>query len=356
MANRTLTARTRTAGLRRTGRSLDWEAVRQAATPDSEPPLFVDYAFRRLEDHERRLGFRSGTSYRSIIRLYLAPAFAGFRIGEIQAHHARKLIEELIASRLAVQSVHNVYNVLRRVHTWAVSDSLIPSNPVRLPRGELPARRQVRIRRRMETSVVLSLISSPRIPTVWRTLYALLFFTGSRIGEVSALRWSAWERDVRPLSKLVIAEAYNTESGETSPPKTDAVREIPVVKPLAKMLEAWWASGWAGREGRDPTADDLVFPRLDGETGQLVPRASHGVLKRLKRDLHRLGFGEQRTHDARHTFVSLTVDAGIPKIVAKPWTHARPRTVYDGYADASWAVQCEEIAKVARILRKRGGK
>lgn len=120
--------------------------------------------------------------------------------------------------------------------------------------------------------------------------YAIEFLTGLRTGQVSALRWGDWQRDVTPLGKLASAESYDSHAKKVKPTKTRVVHEVPVHPTLATVVAEWKLAGWRKRHGHSRTAGDLVIPTILG--GYL------GVRKALA-DPRRLGLRKRRHYDAR---------------------------------------------------------
>src|SRR5262249_16156808 len=144
---------------------------------------------------------------------------------------------------LAPRTVRHVYGVLHRMFEDAVADELIDSNPCAIKRGELPAKidkdptwRSGAVFSREELE---RLISDERIPEDRRVFYAIAFLGGLRTGEVSALRWRAYDSEIEPLGKLLVAASFNTRTRTEKAVKTGRPREVPVHRTLAKLIAAW---------------------------------------------------------------------------------------------------------------------
>jgi integrase len=138
---------------------------------------------------------------------------------------------------------------LHRMFEDAVADELLDSNPCAIKRGELPAKidkdptwRSGAVFTREE--VERRLISDERVPEDRRLFYAIAFLAGLRTGEVSALRWRAYDSEVNPLGKLLVAASFNTRTRTEKEVKTGRPREAPVHPTLAKLIAAWRLSGW----------------------------------------------------------------------------------------------------------------
>jgi hypothetical protein len=116
--------------------------------------------------------------------------------------------------------------------------------------------------------------------------------------------------------------------------------------------------------GRQPTEDDLIVPFGDPDeqvrTNRWGRRSYFGrhidskmMLSRFHDDLAIIGSRPRRQHDARRTFISLSLaDGGRSDMLC--WiTHARPKTsAFNDYVTLVWNPLCEEVAKLKVSLRR----
>lgn len=294
------------------------------------------------------------------IRLHALATLGPLRLEDVRAHHVRKVVHTLTEKgELAPKTIHHVYQLLRQIFGEAVSDDLLRINPCKLKRRDLPELvdkdPEWRASAVFSRSEVESLISDPRVSEVRRMLYALLFLTGSRIGEVAALHWRNYERDHVDLGKLTIAWSWNTKKRKRVRVKTKISREVPVHPLLARLLAEWRLSGWARVFGRAPDEDDLIVPYPPRRFGfnTTTHWRSDSCWKRLDADCALLGLRHRRTHDARRTFISLVRADGGRRSILKLITHGRPRnSIMDIYSEIPWDVQCCEVRKLNIELKK----
>lgn len=125
-------------------------------------------------------------------------------------------------------------------------------------------------------------------PEHWWPLFAMLIYTGMRIGEAQGLRWA----DVQFVDgKISIHTRYRALKSPTSD------RDVPIPAPLATLL-----AGHALRVPNEVT--DPVFP--DG-------LGSYWKARRVwLRILKAAGVVDCRIHDLRHTFGVHAARAGVP--------------------------------------------
>jgi integrase len=319
-------------------------------------PLTVRSYFERWIEDRRSRNVASAGDDETRLRAHALPELAELVLADVRPTHVRALVRNLKSrvgpgrEQLAPRTVRHVYGVLHRMFEDAIADELIDSNPCAIKRGELPAKidkdptwRSGAVFTREE---VEQLISDERIPEDRRTLYAVLFLSGMRIGEIAACRWRAYDATTNPLGRLLVASSFNRKKRLEKPVKTERPREVPVHRTLASVLASWKLGGWERMMGRPPTADDLLVPSCERKH-LLDPQ----VLLRFHQDLLTLGFRPRRTHDTRRTFVSLSLADGARRDILRWITHGPEGDIVSLYTSLPWTALCEEVAKLNIGLR-----
>ena len=264
--------------------------------------------------------------------------------------------ESRYAGPLAPSSVKRYAGLMRQAIGHAVRLGALDRDPFdRVPLGTIPAARDkvpgARRLWRYDAAELQALVSDARIPADRRMLYALAFLTGGRISEIAALRWSDWERDALPLSRLNLARTavYRRAAKGDGPwarvekeTKTGAVKEAPVHPALAAMLEVWWSRGWSEHQGREPVEGDLIVPTKDGRS-----RVAITSWKLLQSDCAAVGIRKRRLHGTRHTLIRAAREAGADREAVRGITHASAsRDAFDGYDRPTWERTCRELMKL----------
>lgn len=299
---------------------------------------------------------------RSRIANHLKPTALGrMPITEVRPRHVRSWIHALRSSELAPRTVRNIAVLVGTMFKEAVIDEVISATPYMLKRGDLPAivdadpewrANAIFTRAELET-----IISDERIAANRRVLYALLFLTGTRVGEALALRWRHWSTELQPLSRIVVAGSYSTRLKREKSTKTQVVRRVPVHAVLASLLAWWKLVGWELTYGRKPADDDLIVPSMAGGKGLPLSgtrnRNRNRVLKQFDVDLTTLGLRHRRVHDTRRTFRSLCADDGGSERAIEWIVYGRKATVSGRYDEPTWAALCEPIEKLNIKLRNQ---
>ncbi len=319
-------------------------------------PTLTRMARKWIADRQAR-GVGSAPDDRHRLERHVLPVIGRLPIDEIRPRHIRDLVRGLAHSesrrggKLAPRTIRSIYSTLHTLLEEAVADELLDHSPCVLKRGELPRKidkdptwRSTAVFTHSEAE---ALISSEDIPEDRRLVYALVFLTGMRPGEMVALRWRHLDSSAEPLGRIRVAVAWDRRQHREKAVKTERPREVPIHPTLAKVLAAWRLGGFERFVGRAPVEDDLVIPSFTGK-----PRNDSQLLKRLHTDLARLGLRKRRLYDARRTIISLAQGDGARGDVLRWATHGPKNDVFDAYTTMPWPALCEAVGKLKIDLRE----
>lgn len=322
-------------------------------------PTVAEYAEGWIE-RQRDRGVRSIRAESQKLRAHVLPLIGARHFDELRPKDAIALVEALKRREtetgkgpLAPRTVRHCYAVFSRMARDATIDEVIAATPCVLPTGTLPPKvdrdPSWRARAIFTRAEVETLISDERIALDDRVFLALLFLLGLRHGEASGLRWEHYDREARPLGRMLITTQYGGARL-----KTDRAREMPVMPALAAILAEWRREGFASYLGRSPMPHDFVVPETSTQHGRRGQHRLQGTsLRRFGEYLDDLELRHRRQHDARRTLISLARTDGVDRDVLRACTHGESGDVLDGYTTFSWETKCRELAKLR--IRRRGG-
>jgi integrase len=163
-------------------------------------------------------------------------------------------------------------------------------------------------------------------------------YAGLRRGELLALRWD----DVDLAAGVIRVErSYDAKEHVVVEPKTSAGRRtVPIVGVLRDILA----------EHRAATADDggLVFG-----PSPIRPLDPAAAWRRAHRAWQRAGLAGIGLHEARHTFASTLIAAGVnAKAISTFMGHASIQTTYDLYGKLMPGSESESAALVDAFLAR----
>jgi len=170
------------------------------------------------------------------------------------------------------------------------------------------------------------------LPEGDRALWATALYAGLRRGELLALRWT----DVDLATGVIrVEQSYDPRSGQFGTPKSRAgVRKVPVAGALRDYLDAHklrseWNDGLVfGRDAATPFNHSSVVVRaVTAWRNAAVKRARDRGAEDVEVEQVRRDFKSPLTmHDARHTYASLMIAAGV---------NAKKLSTYMGHSSIS---------------------
>jgi integrase len=277
------------------------ETIHQRLGTAADPrlaPTLATLATNWLERREETHAAGAEDGYRWT--KHIAPAFGHLRPAEVELAEIRAFVEAK-RGELAPGTIRILLAVLSSLYEDLIERGIARSNPAKgLPRTLL---RLVRPDHDPRTTPFLEQLADVR--RVYLALreqeesiavaFAIGALAGLRTGEVFALRWISVDL---PARRILVSESVKGATKDRDP------RPVPIVDPLAAVLEAWkLRSGGAG----------LVVPPLRSD-GEHVDKHTPGLLLRpVLRHLKLRELAEYR--DAwyaatRHTFASQWAMAG----------------------------------------------
>jgi integrase len=324
-----------------------WRAEAQTAirrgTMRAPVATTVREAGEELVDGMRsgRVRTRSGDRYKpSAIRGYeaalrdrIVPVIGGKRLGDVQRRDVQRIADDLLAEGRDPSTIRNALMPLRVIYRRAVEDGDVAVNPctnLRLPavRG-----RRERIASPEEAQRLLA-----ALPERDRPIWATALYAGLRRGELMALRWE----DVDLAAGVIRIERSYDDKGrvEIEPKSRAGQRTIPIVGALRDVLVEHKA-----RQRRD---GGLVF----GSSAE-APFQPSNLWRRAQRAWNRADFEPISLHEARHTFASVLIAAGVnAKAITTYMGHASIQTTYDLYGKLMPGSESEAAALVDAYLAR----
>ena len=246
----------------------------------------------RYVEHDRKRRPSTVRDYTNCVRCYLKPAFHEdtpldrISVADVDAYRARVVAD----GRLSDRTINKTLVLLHGIFKRAQREHGLTGNPA------AGAERQPQ--RRSGDFQVLEPVEAMQLAACAdndqdAAMFIVAAFTGLRLGELLALRWS----DVDFTRRLVHVRRNYVMKQETTP-KSGKVRSVPLIDQAARALDE------LSRRTEFTGDDDRVFINAVGDV------VNHDQLrKRFKKALERAGLKPLRLHDLRHSFGTLAVQA-----------------------------------------------
>lgn len=308
-----------------------YDALRRRSTTRFDGGLSLgDYA-KRYANTRDKAATRAQYANRA---KYLAefPRLEALPIDKVRADDLEAFLEWLRrqpgrdAPTLSPQSVYHVWSFTRSVLRRAVKQDVISTNPAEYV--EDPPKAPIASARSQEISVV---IDDEELGTILahvaseesRVLLRLLYSSGLRYGEATALRWDdITMRDGEAVARLHVTKTWSADKSVPGslvigPPKNNRPRFVHVRREFVEAM-------------RDltPDEDGYIFPRyfVYAHDWRRAARAAVAAGEIRK---------APRVHDLRHSRVTHLLSRGAqPKVVSEMMGHATVSFTLDRYAHA----------------------
>ncbi|WP_285769124.1 site-specific integrase [Peribacillus sp. SI8-4] len=184
-------------------------------------------------------------------------------------------------------------------------------------------------------------------------IFTTLAYTGLRIGELLALKWTNFddERGSLRVTKTLYNPSNNIKKYELLPPKTSgSIRTIRIDERLVKMLKRHATKQKEIKLKKGPIYVDnqFIFARNDGH-----PQLRKVVETRLKRILKKVDIDKNITpHSFRHTHTSLLIEAGVGvKEIQQRLGHTDINTTMNIYAHMTANMEEKASHQFSKLMK-----
>ena len=243
------------------------------------------------------------------------PVFGGATASELELRDFQDLADQLLADGHDPSTIRNTFMGLRALYRRTVARGDVAMNPT--AGLQLPA---VRGRRDRIATVCEADSLLAALPEGDRAVWSTAFLAGLRRGELMALDVEHAFDTNGVASRIAVERSYDPVAGEFILPKSEAgTRRVPVTQELRGYLAAHQL-----RLGR---STGLLFGRTETK-----PFDDRALKIRAEKVWHAAGLSPITLHEARHTYASLLIAAGVnSKAVSTYMGHASITITLDRY-------------------------
>jgi integrase len=242
--------------------------------------------------------------------------------------------DEITGRGLSASTVQNTLDPLRVIYRRAIRRDIVSFDPTEGLELRRPHGKRERVASPSEAAELLA-----ALPDGERALWATAFFAGLRRGELRALRCSDLDLEQKVIR---VRRGWDAVEGEQDGKSDAASRDVPILDSLSSVL----ASHLLASRRRD---GDLVFGR--SATDAFVPSTVRSRALKAWEGREPIGLQE-----ARHTFASLLIEAGVnPKVLSTLMGHAAISITFDVYGHLMPKGLDEAAAKANRYIARLSG-
>ena len=292
--------------------------------------------------------------YRGMIENYLKPQLGEIRLQKLTARDIQQYYTWLMGEKeLSPNTVIKHHNLLTNTLNAAERQEYITKNPMRAVSPPKKRQREAKF----YTPEQLGILLDKAVGTRLELPVFICAYLGLRRGELCGLRWG----DVDLEHKTITIENTRTQAGKKEIEKgtktASSTRTLYLPDTLCDMLKAAREHQQACRAEYKNAYDDndYVVVMEDGR-----PYRPNYLSELFGKFLADNDLPKIVLHELRHTFASLSNQAGIPAYnIGKALGHSTPATtqkIYTHLLDQTHTQAVEGVAAIADEARRKAGK
>ncbi len=295
-------------------------------------------------------------SYESSLREHVLPALGDKRrISDVSRGDLVELIERMQGAGLSSSTIRNAVNPLHVLFRRAIDRGTITVSPAASLPLPAPAKGRDRITTPAEAQALIAALQ-PADEALW----TVALYGGLRSGEIQAIRWEDIDFEAGTLR---VERSWDPKSSAMVAPKSRSSRRtVPMLGQvrtalLEHKIRTGRRSGLVfGRDGEHPFAHSSALERAYRAWSKagIPPLACD--LDTQQRDGGALpAFGRIGLHEARHSYVSMMLAAGLPIAnVSRYAGHSSAAFTMSRYVHARTDQAGDDAAAVDRYLQAAG--
>ena len=292
--------------------------------------------------------------YRGMIENYLKPQLGEIRLQKLTARDIQQYYTWLMGEKeLSPNTVIKHHNLLTNTLNAAERQEYITKNPMRAVSPPKKRQREAKFYTPEQLGTLLDKAVGTRIEL---PVY-ICAYLGLRRGELCGLRWS----DVDLEHQTIMIENTRTQAGKKEIEKgtktASSTRTLYLPDTLCDMLKAAKEHQQACRAEYKNVYDDNDYVVVMEDGRPFRPNYLSELFGKFlaDNDLPKIVL-----HELRHTFASLSNQAGIPAYnIGKALGHSTPATtqkIYTHLLDQTHTQAVEGVAAIADEARRKAGK
>jgi integrase len=235
------------------------------------------------------------------------PYFFKYNLGEIEAIYVQKW-QVALSKKYKPSYVRNVQGMFSMAMERAVILNLCEHNPSKIVGNVKKQKIQISFWTKSEFEAVLSQIDITDYYQYFQYVCLwLLFMTGMRIGEATALLWEDIDFDANTLNICKTLHYKNQQDYRFGEPKTKASnRRIVLDKDTMELLQQW----------REVQKKAITHERFILSYNG-VPTQKNLLSRIIRRYAKMANIDAIRTHDLRHSHASLLIELGENPLIIR---------------------------------------
>jgi len=271
--------------------------------------------------------------YRLALHERILPALGSRKLSTVTTADLQALVDRWQAEGQAASTIRNSIKPLQAIYRRASSREGLPVNPTHDLELPVPNPTEVEV---VAPRAAVRLLEE--LPIEDRAVWATALYAGLRYGELRALRWGAVDT---AKGVIEVRESWDPKEGSIAPKTRKSRRSVPIPGVLRDLL--------LDRRMRpsSPPKRTLVFGEAEDE-----PFVAERLYRHADQAWREAGISERlRLHQARHTYASFMIAAGVnPKALSAFMGHSSITVTFDLYGHLMPGTEAEGAALLDAYL------
>lgn len=265
--------------------------------------------------------------YRLALDERILPELGARKLATITTVDLQELVDRWQAEGHSPSTIRNSIKPLQAIYRRARAREGMPINPTRDLELPTPNPTEVEI---VAPEVAASLLAT--LPAKERAVWATALYAGLRYGELRALRWEAVDLN---KNLIEVRESWDPKVGSIEPKTRKSRRTVPMPNILRSLFLGLRTDHGA------TNASAFVFGVTDDE-----PFQAERLYRYADHYWYKAGLTERlRLHQARHTYASFMIAAGVnPKALSTFMGHSSITVTFDLYGHLMPGTEAEGAA------------
>lgn len=293
--------------------------------------MFAKIAEQWLEHISDKNKISTCVKYTLIYRKYLEPLLGKYYVTEVND----LLKEQNFTDNLSESTQKSIYCVINQILYFASKQYNVSVQSVKRqsPKGK---HKPIEVLTRSEQAKLFSIIYCDM--DIYKMAVALCLYTGLRIGEICALKWTDIDLDnnvlyiERTVQRIAVeGKQSRTELLEAAPKSVYSRREIPISLHVKELIMRFKNDG------------KYVF-------GRHKPMEPRTLQYRFQKQLEEAGLPHKNFHVLRHTFATNCIEGGTDvKSLSEILGHSDIQITLNRYVHPSMDAKRKQLEELSRI-------
>lgn len=293
--------------------------------------------------NQKHLAFTSYDKLSRTLNKYIKPNVSNSKINKIKEVSCRRFYEYIDTLNFSSNHKNYIFNTYKRLFEHAIKFYGLKSNPAKLF-SPFTCTREEKIKKKNKDFNVwsddeFSLFIAKVDDLTYKALFFTLYYTGLRIGEALALKWTDFEGNYLDINKTIPKLKKDNSFIIKEPKNISSIRKISLTSSLISCLNYLKLSEKKKKNFKD---DWFIF-------GGIVPLSRSTITRVKDKAIRDSGVKRITIHEFRHSHASNLIADGVNIVsVSRRLGHSSVEMTLDVYTHLMSKTDDDMIQKIEK--------